>query len=246
MEIHTYPDGDSLALAAADHFTDQAVTAISSRSRFAVALSGGSTPRTSYGLLASDSYLPKVDWRRVHLFFGDERCVPPDHPESNYRMVRETLVDHIPIPGENVHRIQGEIEPEEAADDYEKTMRSFFGSNSSFDLVLLGMGIDGHTASLFPGTGAIREHDRWVVAHHIQNLGVWRISLTPAIINGAETVTFIVSGKNKAEMAKRVLEGPLDPKDLPAQIIRPARGKLYWLLDAEAASRLERRGKICL
>ncbi len=248
--VEVYPDAVSLARAAVEHFVALAAEAISTRGRFAVALAGGSTPRATYRLLAADEFAARVDWRHVHVFWGDERCVPPDHPDSNYRMARQTLLDAVPLPADNVHRIQGEMEPTRAAAQYERTLRAFFSSSAGgrdagneetparFDLVLLGMGGDGHTASLFPGTMAIGEQTRWVVAHHVEKLSAWRVTLTPVAINAAANVTFLVSGAGKAERLQQVLAGPYRPDVLPAQIVRPGRGRLRWLVDAAAAALL--------
>jgi 6-phosphogluconolactonase len=242
--VQVYPDAASLTRAAAEHFVARAAEAVTARGRFTVALSGGSTPRSTYTLLASDEFAPRVDWPRVHAFWGDERCVPPDDPDSNYRTAHEVLLRHVPIPAGNVHRIQGELEPEPAAREYERALLTMFGSSPGgspprFDLVLLGMGDDGHTASLFPGTAAIHEGKRWVVAHYVDKLSVWRVTLTPAVINAAAHVTFLVSGAAKARRLREVLIGPFQPDRLPPQIVQPADGRLLWLLDAAAAAHLE-------
>jgi 6-phosphogluconolactonase len=237
-EIRTYPDAASLARAAAKHFVTLATAAIAARGRFAVALSGGSTPRATYALLASDEFTTRVDWPRVHVFWGDERCVPPDHPDSNYRMAREALLDKIPIPTENVHRIRGELAPDEAAAAYQAELEAVLGAGGRFDLILLGMGGDGHTASLFRGAAALHEGARWVVAHYVDKLAAWRVTLTPAAINAAAQVTFVVSGAGKAERLREVLARPYQPDVLPAQIVRPTDGRLLWLVDAAAAAHL--------
>ena len=240
--VQVVKDAPSLARVAAAQFVDRAAAAIAARGRFAVALSGGSTPRAMYTLLASDGLVHRVDWAHVHLFFGDERCVPPEHPDSNYRMVRETLLAHAPVPPGNVHRMRGEDAPAEAALAYEADLRAFFGSGTAprFDLVLLGMGDNGHTASLFPGQPAVRERVRWVVACYVDEVGMWRLTLTPVAINAAAEVTFLVAGAGKAAMLKRVLEGPYQPDLLPAQIVRPTDGVLRWLVDEAAAADLAR------
>jgi 6-phosphogluconolactonase len=234
-EIRTYPDAASLARAAAEHCVTLATAAIAARGQFVVALSGGSTPRATYKLLASDELAARVDWPRVHVFWGDERCVPPDHPESNYRMARETLLDHVPLPTRNVHLIQGELPPDQAATAYQAELEAVLGAGGRFDLILLGMGEDGHTASLFPSTAALHEQTRWVVAHYVDKLRAWRVTLTPVIINAAAHVTFLVSGAGKAERLREVLDGPHQPDVLPAQIVRPTDGRLLWLADAAAA-----------
>jgi 6-phosphogluconolactonase len=244
-EVKVYPDRASLARAAAEHFVTRASEAVATRGLFTVALSGGSTPRSTYALLASKEFAPRVDWPRVHVFWGDERCVPPDHTDSNYRMAREALLDKVPIPAQNVHRIQGELPPDQAAAAYRAELEPFLGAGGRFDLILLGMGADGHTASLFPGTAAIHERKERVVAHHVRRqgrrpdkLGTWRITLTPAVINTAAQVTFLVAGAGKSERLRQVLVGPHQPDVLPAQIVSPTGGQALWLADAAAASRL--------
>jgi 6-phosphogluconolactonase len=249
-EVRVYPDLSTLARAAATHFVTLARANTAQGRWFTVALSGGTTPRDVYALLATDEFAPCVDWSYVHIFWGDERCVPPEHPQSNYRMAREALLDHVPIPEDHVHRIPGEMEPTEAALAYERTLRRFFaqhpeetgsiknGAIARFDLILLGLGEDGHTASLFPGTAALHQHTRWVVAQYVQVLGAWRITLTPPVINAAANATFIIAGANKAERLHQVLHGPYQPDRLPAQIVRPTAGRLLWLVDAEAAALL--------
>jgi 6-phosphogluconolactonase len=205
-----------------------------------VALSGGSTPRATYALLATVEFASLVDWPRVHVFWGDERCVPLDDPDSNYRMARETLLDHVPLPTRNVHRIRGEMDPEAAAQAYAAELRAFFGTQwPSFDLVLLGMGNDGHTASLFPGSATLHEDTRAVVAvtAHYEDRPAHRVTLTPPAINSARQVVFLVAGAAKAETLQAVLEGPADR--FPAQFIRPTSGQLAWLVDSAAASRLK-------
>lgn len=239
-EIKTYPDADHLARAAAEHFVTIASGAIATGGLFTVALAGGSTPRATYSLLAMEEFAARVDWSRIQVFWGDERCVPPDHSDSNYRMAREALLDKVPIPAENVHRIRGEINPEEAAADYERALRAFFarhpaGPTARFDLILLGMGEDGHTVSLFPGTAALHEQTRWVMARYVGKLSVWRVTLTPVVINAAAQVIFIVAGAGKADRLRQVLDGPHRPDALPAQIVRPTDGRLLWLTDAAAA-----------
>jgi 6-phosphogluconolactonase len=189
----------------------------------------------------------QVDWSRVHILWGDERCVPPDHAESNYRMARETLLDRVPIPSAHVHRIHGEDDPEAAATRYEATLRAVLrtpagrpgtGSGARVDLVLLGLGVDGHTASLFPGSAAAREHTRWAMAEYSTAASMWRVTLTPAVLNAAAEILFLVSGSAKAGILNRVLEGPRRPGELPAQAIEPFNGRLRWFVDAEAAASL--------
>ncbi len=246
-DIEVFPDREKLIQAAAEEVVQLISGRIKEKGRVAIALSGGSTPLPLYTLLATESYSQRIDWPKVHLFWGDERCVPPDSPQSNYRMVRETLLDAVTFSTDNIHRIRGEEDPEKAAAAYEEELRAFFGANErdgsprfGFDLILLGMGDNGHTASLFPGYSAVTEKKRWVMAEYIEVVAMWRITLTPVVINAAKNVLFIVSGAEKAERLRSVLEGPFQPELLPAQIVRPVQGRLLWLLDRAAASRLER------
>lgn len=249
--LEVLPTPDDLMRAAAELWAAAATTAIRASGRFAVALSGGSTPQRLYRLLASEPYASGVDWSRVHVFWGDERCVPPDDPASNYRIARESLLARVPIPAGKVHRIRGEDEPIAAAAAYERELRGSFATpdgpprlspGARFDLVLLGLGEDGHTASLFPGTAALREPDRWVRAVYPAETSTARVTLTPAVINAAAEVVFLVSGRAKAASLRRVREGPYRPDALPAQIVDPPAGRLRWLVDADAASDLTSQG----
>jgi 6-phosphogluconolactonase len=200
-----------------------------------VALSGGSTPRTTYALLASDEFAARVDWPRVRVFWGDERCVPPDHPDSNYRMAREALLDKVPIPTENVHRMRGELPPDQAATAYQAELEAVLGASGRFDLILLGMGADGHTASLFPGTAALEERERTVVAVYVKRLRAWRVTLTLPVINAGRHVLFLVSGTAKAPTLARIRAGEL----LSAGLVQPDQGQLTWLVDMAAAGQLK-------
>jgi len=228
------PSAAALADAAAARFVAAAGDAMASRGQFIVALSGGSTPRGTYLRLGAEALVSKVMWSRVQVLWGDERCVPPDHVESNYRMARETLLDRVPVPAANVHRIHGEDDPATAAAAYEATLRAL----ARIDLVLLGLGEDGHTASLFPGSAAVHEQTRWVMAARAAAASMWRITLTPAVINAAAQVLFLVSGGAKADILRRVLEGPRRPQELPAQAIAPSNGRVRWYVDAAAAADL--------
>ncbi len=247
-EVKVFADVKSLVQSAAERIVEISHEAVSKRGRFTFALSGGSTPRPLYSLLASDPFAAQIDWSLTHIFWGDERCVPPDDPQSNFKMARETLLDKVPLPAANIHRMHGEDDPEESAAAYEEELRTFFGVNpkdgsprEGFDFLLLGMGENGHTASIFPGTAAVSETIRWVMALYVQALSMWRITLTPVVINTSPNVTFIVSEAKKAERVREVLEGPFQPDRLPTQIVRPVHGRLSWLLDEAAAARLTRR-----
>jgi 6-phosphogluconolactonase len=242
--LERLPTVDALMARAAEVFVADAAQATRARGRFVVALSGGSTPRRLYELLATPAWAGRVDWANVHLCWGDERCVPPADAGSNYRMTREALLDRVPVPAANVHRMRGEVAPADGASAYEAELRGLFATPAGppstqpgrrFDLVLLGMGDNGHTASLFPGLTAVRERDRWVVAEHVAEVSMWRITLTPPVLNAAARVVFVVSGAGKAAMLGRVREGPRTPDALPAQAIAPTAGALDWLVDAAAS-----------
>jgi 6-phosphogluconolactonase len=238
VDIHISPNAFHLAETVALHFIWLGNEAISRTGRFTVALAGGSTPTATYKLLSTPEFLTLINWYRVYVFWGDERCVPPEHPDSNYRTTKETLLDHVPIPPGNVHRIKGELEPQSAATDYENQLKSVFGDHPQFDLVLLGMGEDGHTASLFPGTAVIHEQEHWVTGHFVDKLDSWRITLTPAILNQAWNINFLVSGESKAGTLQQVLHGPHNPDLLPSQVIAPVQGNVTWLVDKAAAGSL--------
>jgi 6-phosphogluconolactonase len=248
-EVRILSDANSIAQTAAAEFLEAARSAVRQRDCFYVALAGGSTPKALYGLLATDPLLQaNVPWSQLQLFFGDERHVPPDHAESNFRMVTEAMISKAPIDPKQVHRIKGEYpDPDEAAQEYEKDLRASFGLSEGqlprFDLVLLGMGPEGHTASLFPGTKALREERRLVVRNWVGKLYSERITLTPPVINNAARVMFMVHGSEKAPALKAVLEGPYEPEQLPAQMIQPKSGKVLWLVDPTAASMLALQAK---
>ncbi|PYT01104.1 MAG: 6-phosphogluconolactonase [Acidobacteria bacterium] len=214
--------------------------AISARGSFSVALAGGSTPRHLYSLLSSTDYNSKVEWSRVEFFFGDERHVPPDSDQSNYRMAKETLLDPLNISSNQIHRWQSErANAADAADDYETGLKAWFDrSGRPIDLVLLGLGDDAHTASLFPQTPGLLEIERLAVANWVEKLNSFRLTLTFSAINGATNVMFVVAGNEKAEAVRKVLEGEFRPDDFPAQFVNPESGNLFWMLDRAAASLL--------
>jgi 6-phosphogluconolactonase len=241
-EVRVFDSPAELARAAAEEFARAAGSVAQQGDRFTVCLSGGSTPEALYRLLASpdEPFRDRLPWSLIHFFWGDERHVPPDHPESNFRMAHRAMLDAAPVPPGNIHRIPGE-EPDaaRAAGDYEAELRSFFqlsrGEPPRFDLVLLGLGADGHTASLFPGTRAIHERERLVVAHWVDKLGAFRITLTPPLLNAAARVIFLVSGEDKAGALRAVIQGDFEPDRYPAQIVRPTNGSLVWRVDRKAA-----------
>jgi 6-phosphogluconolactonase len=243
-EVRVFAGVAELARAAADEISFRILRTLRESERFTWALAGGSTPRALYRLLAGAPYCDRLPWPAIHFFWGDERHVPPDHPESNFRMARETLLDAVPVPPANLHRIAAE-EPdaERAAARYAAALRSFFalaaGEWPRFDLVLLGLGKDGHTASLFPGSAAVRERKRLVVAPWVEALRAFRITLTPPVLSHARRAIFLVSGSEKAEALRAVLEGPRDPDRYPAQAVE---GNRLWMVDRAAARLLRSAG----
>lgn len=244
--LNILDDSTILAEEVAERFLTLALGFMAEKSSFTVALAGGITPRLLYQKLSEDKYAEKVPWGKTYLFFGDERCVAHTDPESNYLLVKNTLASKVAIPTVNVHRLEGQdTDPEEAAHEYENTIRQFFQSNPgefpSFDLMLLGLGPDGHTASLFPGTAALKETERTCVANYVEKFGHHRITLTYPVINNAKNVFFLVTGASKADIVKDVLQG--EDGRFPAQFVHPKKteggGNLEWFLDKAAASKLD-------
>jgi 6-phosphogluconolactonase len=242
-ELRVCADAGAVAQALADAFIAAGRAAIAERGAFAVALSGGNTPRAAYELLAADPLRTSLPWSDVFIYFGDERCVPPDDERSNYRMAREAFLDAIPIPEANVARMHGEIDPGLAANEYASILRADLGANPRFDLIMLGLGEDGHTASLFPGIAQKVEENSLVEAAYAQSQGMWRVTVTPKLINAARRVVFAVEGVAKAHALAAVYEGPGDPLTYPAQLVQPSSGELTWLVDEAAASLLRTRAR---
>jgi 6-phosphogluconolactonase len=233
--VRVHEDVRELAAAAARVFVQEANEAIRESSRFTVALAGGSTPKATYETLASEyGSSSDLDWNKVHVFFGDERTVGPDDEDSNYRMAKGALLSRVPVG--SVHRMRGELPPPEAATLYEEELTALFGGPPRLDLVMLGIGDDGHTASLFPRTPALDIDGRWVVENPVEKLGTTRLTLTVPAINAARRVVFLVAGEGKAEALAEILEGDADPRDYPAKLIKPIDGP-DWMID-QAASRL--------
>ena len=239
-DLQVFPDNASFVGGSARLIADVAGGAIAERGRFTIGLSGGGTSKPIYARLAAD-YRDRIAWEKVHIFFGDERCVPPDDARSNYRMVREAWFDHSAIPSENIHRIHGEDDPTLEALRYEQEIARFYRTAAfpALDLVLLGMGDNGHTASLFPGAAALGETARWVVAQYVEVMTTWRVTFTAPLINAARQVAFLAEGAGKAQMLCNVLEGPYQPDVWPAQLIQPVSGELHWLVDAAAAAKVK-------
>jgi 6-phosphogluconolactonase len=239
-EVRIFINLEDLSRAAADLFLEQAANSIVERNRFLVALNGGSTPTRLFQLLATD-YREEVDWSQVHVFWGDERCVPPDDPGSSYGQAREILLSHVPIPDSNIHRIKGEVSPLEASKEYSFVLTEFASPPLEwprFDLVYLGMGEDGHTASLFPGSPADGSEPVMPVTAHYQDRPANRVTLTPIVFNAARMIAFMVTGEPKAGTLAEVLSDRYNPAQYPAQRIYPKDGRLIWLVDKAAASKL--------
>ena len=246
-QVRIVPDLDALSREAADEFVKLVQQQAQGSRRFSVALTGGSTPRQLYSLLASEPYRNRIPWECVHVFWGDERCVAPDHPDSNFRMAHEVLLSRVPIPPENIHRVPAEEgDPASVATTYERTVRTFFqlreGALPEFDLVLLGLGEDGHTASLFPRSAALQERQHLVTATTGGVPHLPRVTLTIPVLNYARRLLWLVTGAQKAAVVQAVLEGVEQSEDLPARLVHPRQGASLWLLD-QAAAALLRQGQ---
>lgn len=231
---------------AAKRIVELARTAISERGRFMAAICGGDAPKPLYELLAKPEWKKQIDWSRTHVFWGDERVVPAEDPASNYRMANEALLSHVPIASGNVHRVLTEAGiPGQVAEIYQESIKNIFGVTGHeiprFDLMLLGMGENGHTASLFPHSPLLLEQHKLVATQFVSEVGQWRVTMTPPLINNSREVLFLVTGARKAGMVRQVLTGSFAPADYPAQIVRPANGSLLWMLDTAAASLLSEK-----
>lgn len=246
QKIQIVADAEAMCRAAAETLLRHIVETLQTKDVYSIALSGGSTPRKLYALMADDTELGRqMPWERIHFFWGDERPVPPDHPDSNYRMAYAAMLSHAPIPPANIHRIRAENpDASKTAKEYARDMRRFFGITNGelprFNCVLLGMGSDGHTASLFPGSPAIGEEKRLVMANWVEKFNAYRITLTVPVFNNADLILFLVSGGEKAGALKAILEGDKEPDRYPAKLIQPSGGALIWFLDRFAASSLTR------
>jgi len=243
-QIKTLPNIQALNQAAANEFLRCAQNAIATRGRFSIALSGGNTPRGAYEAIAErqKDYSSQLPWDKIFIFWGDERHVPPDHPDSNYRMSRESLLSKIPIPAQNVHRVRAELDAAEAAQDYARQMQNHFNLKPNelprFDLIMLGLGDDGHTASLFPGSAALGETQHVFVANWVEKFKQYRLTLTLPVLNHAAEVLFLVSGGGKAPVVRDILS-PHSEQKYPARCVQPEAGALLWLLDQDAANLLK-------
>ncbi|HLQ30999.1 MAG TPA: 6-phosphogluconolactonase [Ktedonobacteraceae bacterium] len=243
MQIAIFPDTNTLSQQAAQYIVRLASEAIVTRGRFTIALSGGSTPKILYGLLGTEPYRGQINWASVEIFWSDERCVPPDSADSNYALAQEVLLSKIPIPANQVHRMPADQPDREAASrEYTSEMQRTFGTNGipSFDLLQLGMGPEGHTASLFPHQESLHEQQRLVMPVIVPKPPPPRLTFTPPLLNAARHVLFLVTGSEKAEAIQAVLEGPDQPEEYPAQIVRPPNGEVVWMLDTGAAAKLRK------
>ncbi len=226
MNLHIYKNPEELSNAVAEWISNYIQSVLAKNNRFTIALSGGSTPQKLHTILAASPYKEKIDWRKLHIFWGDERAVPFTDDRNNAKMAYDTLLDHLPVPAEQIHVMRTDIDPEASAAEYEKILHSYFDeTESSFDLVLLGMGDDGHTLSLFPGTEIVHEKQVWVTA---------------PVVNKSAAVAFLAVGKNKSKTLEQVLEGPINPDQYPSQLIKPVNGALHWFVDEAAAADLRK------
>lgn len=239
--VTIFKDTSYLSQRAAELFVDAAQEAVQKNGRFTVALTGGSSPKQLYQLLAKAPFKDQVPWEQTFIFWGDERWVPLTDDRSNAKMAKELLLDKVPVPQEQIYPMWEDMEPEAYAQKYEQLLKDHFKDQPpAFDLILLGMGDDGHTASLFPGTEVLQEQSRWVQAYYLESQAMHRITLTAPLINQAKRILFMTFGDNKAPALHEVLEGENNPEKYPSQLIKPQQGEIYWYVDDKAASRLEK------
>jgi 6-phosphogluconolactonase len=246
MQISVYPDTDTLSRDAAQYIVRLANESVVLHGRFTIALSGGTTPRKLYGMLGDEPYRSQIDWALVDIFWSDERCVPPDSEDSNYLLAQQVLLNKIPIPAAQIHRMPAdELDRDTASQAYTNAMRRVFATNGipSFDLIQLGMGPEGHTASLFPHQASLHEQQRLVMPVSVPKPPPPRLTFTPPILNAAHNILFLVTGADKADAVQAVLEDEYNPDEYPAQIVRPTNGEVVWMLDTKAASTLKEVGK---
>lgn len=241
MNLHIYKNPEATSLALAEWITASIESRLRESDRFTWVLTGGSSPKRLYELLASPGFKERIDWNKLHIFWGDERAVPFDDDRNNARMTYQHLLDRVPVPAGQAHVMNTKLSPEEAAKDYEKILHGYFpGSGNTFDLVLNGMGDDGHTLSLFPHTAVIHEHNAWVSSFYLEPQKMYRITLTAPIVNRASKIAFLTFGSNKAKALKEVLQGERNVDEYPSQIIQPVNGELHWFTDEAAAGLLEK------
>lgn len=235
QNIHILHNESAFAAAIAAHIAHLSKITIAKQGRFSIALAGGNTPRTVYNLLAHPPFVHLIEWEKCFFFWGDERCVPADHADSNFKMANDTLLSKVNVPEDQIFPMNGAIAPSRAAIEYETTLHQFFGNEPAFDLILLGMGDDGHTASLFPGTDVLHESEKWVKEVYLEKLNTYRITLTAPLINQAKHVAFMVAGAGKAQRIKDVLGPNNTETSFPIQLIQPSNGTIDWFLDQDAS-----------
>lgn len=239
MELHIAPDTKELSSRLAGFLLKDILSVLDKKDRYTFVLSGGSTPKALYKLLASEPYRSAVPWEKVHFFWGDERFVPFEDPRNNANMAYEELLNHIPVVAENIHVMNTSLSPEDSSEQYTGILRSYFGDTGhTFDFVLLGMGDDGHTLSLFPGMPVIHEQEKWVDSFYLDAQSMYRITLTAPVVNRAAKVVFLAAGSNKADVLYQVLKGERNPDQYPSQVIQLPYGELHWFVDAEAAAKV--------
>ena len=238
MQLHIHKDADELSQVAAAWIAQVIEETLKTQDRFTIALSGGSTPYKLHLILAASPLKEKIEWSKIHVFWGDERAVPFDDERNNAKMAFDTLLNHVPVPADQIHIMRTDITPEASAAAYEKLLHTYFDeTETSFDLVLLGMGDDGHTLSLFPGTEIVRERKAWAKAFYLTAQEMYRITITAPVTNRSARVAFLAAGEKKANTLKNVLEGEFQPDIYPSQLIKPVKGELHWFVD-EAAAKL--------
>ena len=242
MQLYIYKKTDELVDELAKWIADYISTTLQKQNRFTIALSGGKTPKNLYRTLSGEPYSAKIEWNKMHIFWGDERVVPFTDESNNAKMAYENLLNKVDVPTANIHIMKTDLPSEIAAQEYEEILHDYFGeTGTSFDLILLGMGKDGHTLSLFPGSSLLTEQKNCVNAVYVEGQKMYRITLMPSIVNRAASIIFLVTGAEKSKTLWNILEGPYDPVNLPAQVIQPANGELHWFLDNDAASELSQR-----
>jgi 6-phosphogluconolactonase len=242
MRLHIYKNADELVDELAKWITGYVSRTLDKKDRFTIALSGGETPKNLYRTLSAEPYGTQIDWNKMHFFWGDERAVPFSDENNNAKMAYENLLNKVGVPAANIHIMKTDVSPGIAAKQYEKILHDYFDeTGNSFDLVLLGMGKDGHTLSLFPGSAILIDEQHWVNAVYVEDQKMYRITLMPPIVNKASSIIFLVTGIEKSKTLRNVLEGPQDPVSYPAQFIKPVNNELHWFLDAAAASELKQK-----
>lgn len=235
--IHTFKNTEELSKSVADFIVSQIADTLKKQDRFTIALSGGNTPQKLHNILAASPYKEQIDWSKLHIFWGDERAVPFEDSRNNAKMAYDTLLNHVDVPASQIHIMRTDIDPLKAAIEYEKILHHYFDKTTySFDLVLLGMGDDGHTLSLFPGTAVVYEKEKWATAFFLEQQDIYRITLTAPIVNQSACIAFLAAGTGKAQALKEVLKGKFNPDKYPSQIIKPVKGQLHWFVDEAAAS----------